>query len=613
MTPYQEFIYLRTYSRYLWEEGRREIWPETVDRYCNFAFQNPMIPEKVRVKSREKILNLEVMPSMRALWTAGVAAEGSNEVMYNCSFLGVDSPGSFGEALYLLMCGAGVGFSVEQRFISKLPTVKYNRNLPVVRFRIPDSRIGWKEALDLAVNCFYDGRSVYFDFSALRPMGAPLKTMGGRSSGPEVLRQLLAYFREVFLAAQGRQLTSSECHNLLCEVASVVVVGGTRRSALLSMSDLTDTSMRRIKVPPYHERLNGANNSAAYHEMPDILDFLDEWVSLAKSGQGERGIANIWASRKSSPHRRKSKLIDGVNPCGEVNLRNRGLCNVTEVVVRSTDDFESLRDKITTATWLGVIQSMFTLFPYIPSAWKENAEEERLIGVSLTGQQDNPSLLTPEVLKYSKAHVLNVARKAAKILGINMPAACTTTKPSGTVSQLVNSSPGVHPRWAQHYMRRVMISKADPLFRAMVDQGVPRLDKGPSTAVLEFPIASPEGCVTRKDMTAIEQLEWYQRVTENWCEHNASCTIYVGRDEWLKVATWVYDRFDKIRGVSFFPTDENEHTYEWLPYEEISEDEYNRLADSFPQLDFSRLSDYESTDMTEGAKELACAAGRCEL
>jgi ribonucleoside-diphosphate reductase alpha chain len=482
-----------------------------------------------------------------------------------------------------------------------------------VRFRIPDSRIGWKEALDLAVNCFYDGRSVYFDFSALRPMGAPLKTMGGRSSGPEVLRQLLAYFREVFLAAQGRQLTSTECHNLLCEVASVVVVGGTRRSALLSMSDLTDTSMRRIKVPPYHERLNGANNSAAYHEMPDILDFLDEWVSLAKSGQGERGIANIWASRKSSPHRRKSKLIDGVNPCGEVNLRNRGLCNVTEVVVRSTDDFESLRDKITTATWLGVIQSMFTLFPYIPSAWKENAEEERLIGVSLTGQQDNPSLLTPEVLKYSKAHVLNVARKAAKILGINMPAACTTTKPSGTVSQLVNSSPGVHPRWAQYYMRRVMISKTDPLFRVMVDQGVPHLDKGPSTAVLEFPIAAPDGCVTRKDLSAIEQLEWYQRVTDNWCEHNASCTIYVGRDEWLKVATWVYDRFDKIRGVSFFPTDEKEHTYEWLPYEEISKDEYSRLAESFPELDYSRLADYESTDMTEGAKELACHAGRCEL
>jgi len=613
MDTYQEFITLKNYSRYLWDEKRREIWPEIGERYCNFMFQNPLIPNKVKIKSKEKILNLDVMPSMRALATAGAAAEYANETIYNCSFLAIDSPSAFGEALWLLMCGCGVGFSVEQRHISKLPVVKYSKNLPPLRFKIPDSRLGWKQALDLAIECLYEGKNVFFDFSEIRPMGTPLKTMGGRSSGPDVLRDLLNYVKEVFNCAQGRRLTASECHCILCAIASVIMAGGTRRSALLSMSDLTDQAMRSLKTPPYNPILHYANNSAAYYEHPDILDFLDEWVNLAKSGQGERGIVNIYAARRNAPHRRKSKLIEGTNPCGEVPLRNKGLCNLTEVIIRASDDFETLRDKITTATWLGVIQSTFSNFKEISPKWRENAEEERLIGVSLTGQQDAPSLLTPEVLRLSKAHVINVARKAAKILGINMPAACTTTKPSGTVSQLTNSAPGLHPRWSQYYVRSVMLSRTDPLLRLLQDQKAPTRLVNSNDAIVSFPVAAPDGCITRKDMSALDQLNWYKRIAENWTELNPSCTIYVGHDEWLKVAAWVYDNFNLINGVSFFPKNENEHTYEWLPFQEITREEYLRLRDEFPQIDFSKLPDYEGTDMTDCSRELACAGGNCEI
>lgn len=612
--PFTEFIFLRTYARYLWEDGRRETWPETVDRYCNFVLGSPLIPDKVRRLSKANILNFSVMPSMRALWTSGEAARQSNEGMYNCSFLAVDSPSAFGECLYLLMCGTGVGFSVEEKHITKLPAVKHNKNLPSIRFCVPDSRIGWKEALDVAVDCMFDGRRVFFDFDDLRPMGAPLRTMGGRSSGGDVLRQLLGYFKEIFDGAQGRKLTTVECHNLLCEIASIVVVGGTRRSALISLSDLSDEAMRRIKTPPYNPRLHGANNSAVYYEKPSILDFLDEWVDLAKSGQGERGIANLWAARKNAPHRRKSKLIQGLNPCCEIALRNKEMCNLTEVIIRAGDDFETLRDKLTSATWLGVIQSMFTYFPQLTSEWKENCEEERLIGVSLTGQMDNPGLLTPEVLQLSREHVKNVARKASKILGINMPAATTTTKPSGTVSQLTNASAGLHPRWAKTYLRNVQISKMDPLYLLMVDQGVPNKDVNGSSAILSFPIKSPDGAITRHDMTAIDQLEWYHKVAVNWSEHNSSTTIYVGRNEWLTVAAWVYDHFDELNGVSFFPKENGDSTYDWLPYQDIPEEEYNRLAEGFPALDYSRLPEYEAYDQTEGAKTYACSSATgCEI
>ncbi len=615
MNNYQKFIYLRTYARYLWGENRRETWEETVSRYCDFVFTNPAIPEKVKRICKQKILNLEVMPSMRALWTAGEAAARTNETMYNCAFTPIDDLDAFGEILFLLMCGCGVGFSVEGKYVEQLPTIRNQRYGSPRGHIIQDSREGWKQALEVGLETWFEGRDVYFDYSCLRQKGAPLKTMGGRSSGPEPLRQLLGFVRELIMQAQGRQLRPLEVHDICCETSNVVVAGGTRRSALISLSDLINEAMRHAKDPGCHPRRFGANNSTIYNSMPDILTFLDEWVSLARSGRGERGIANLWAARRNAPHRRKSKLITGLNPCGEVTLRAREFCNVTEVVIRPDDDFESLRDKITSATWLGVIQSTFTDFKHLGPQWKENCDEERLIGVSLTGQFDNPGLLTPEILRLSKAHTVNVARKAAKILGINMPAATTTVKPSGTVSKLVNSSAGLHPRWSKYYLQNVEISKEDPLYRMLIDQGVPSFDapEADHTAIVSFPIKSPEGAITRHDLSALEQLQWYEKLVENWCEHNASCTVYVGKNEWLSVAAWVYDHFDKVNGIAFFPKDEAKQSYPWMPNVEITQAEYEKLAGEFPNIDFNRLSDYENDDQTTGSRELACAGGACEI
>jgi ribonucleoside-diphosphate reductase alpha chain len=627
-----EFVYLRTYARFLWDLGRRETYRETVERYCDWAFQNPLIPGKVKNKTKEKMLNLEAMPSMRALWTAGGAADADNAVIYNCSFLNLDDQSAFGEALYLLMCGTGVGFSCEAKNVNKLPGVKHQKNAPVYQHTIRDSRGGWKSALDLGIDSWINGRDVYFDFSKLRAKGEPLYTMGGRSSGPEVLQDLMRFTRETILGAQGRFLTPLECHDIMCEIARIVVVGGTRRSALISLSDLNDDSLRQCKNFHLIDKLTdeeekarqrvkqirryGANNSAVYYEKPDIFTFLDEWVSLGRSGTGERGIANIYGARRNSPKRRKSKLIEGLNPCAEVALRDREFCNLSEAIVRPDDDFESLRDKLTTATWLGVIQSTFTNFKHIPDKWKQNCEEERLCGVSITGQYDNPGLLTPEVLKLLKQHVINVTKKAAKILGINTPAAATSVKPSGTLSQVANCSAGLHPRWSPYYVRNIQIATTDPLFRLMRDQGAPHFllhGKDGNTAVISFPVASPKGAVTRADLSAMDQLKWYEKITSNYTEHSASCTIYVANNEWLEVANWVYDNFDRVNGLSFFPKENGNHKYDYLPFEEISEDDYHKRLESFPEIDFSKLPDYESIDNTTGAKELACAGGACEI
>ena len=955
MDVLSEFVYLRTYSRFLWSEGRRETYTETVDRFCNWAFSNPLIPEKVKIKSRENILNMAAYPSMRALWTGGSCADRDSTVIYNCAFLCVDNMNAFGETLINLMAGCGVGFSVQSHQISKLPAVKYQKNLPIYKITVEDSRRGWKDALDKGVHSWFDGWDCYFDFSLLRAMGEPLMTMGGRSSGPEVLRELLRFTRETILAAQGRQLTALECHDVMCEIARVVIVGGTRRSALISLSDLDNDEIRqcknfrnlneiadkelRAKEMLKQTRRSGANNSAVYYNKPDIFTFLDEWSALGRSGRGERGIANIGGARRNAPHRRKSKLIEGLNPCfrgdmrlltdngyqrfdklapdpnitervriinkdgnvsngsvwytgdkdcvelifknrqlpsivctpdhkimlndgcsieakdvtgrrimpffsikssfdkesflagyiqgdgttgrikqhghkgmevdfgkrdidiasmygkdvgtwrsryvydvalkyglrpeplperllplkidlidgnflsglfsangsitinkrsktvllastciemlrqvssvlvdkfnientiitrksqtikwengtytskpisilsiykykslvnfaenisfgqqykrdnlrkaiieaapfvnsvrqlgkypvydynepvtnwgvvegfivsncGEVALRSREFCNLSEAVVRPEDDFESLRDKLTTAAWLSVIQATHTNFPHLSSAWQENCEDERLCGVSLTGQFDNPSLLTPEVLKLLKGHVLNVCKKAAKTLGINIPAAVTSMKPSGTLSQVANCSPGLHPRWSKYYIRNIQIAINDPLFNLMRNQGVPFFvprGNGKSTAVLSFPVASPKCAITKNDISAKDQLEWYEKCVENYTEHAASCTVYVGKDEWLSTANWVYDHFEKLNGLSFFPKEEEKSAYEWTPYQEISEEEYDRLVNNFPKVDFSCLPDYENTDQTTGAKELACAGGACEI
>ena len=611
-----EFVFTRTYARYLSDEGRRETWHETVDRYCNWLFRNPAIPEKVKKKSKQKILEQQVLGSMRATWTAGKAADVDNAVIYNCAYLNVEDIGAFGECLYLLMCGTGVGFSVEHKHISKLPKIEHQKNLSTYTHIVDDSRLGWKIALDKGIEAWWHGRDVTFDFSCLRPMGAPLKTMGGRSSGGEVLRELLQYARELVFSCQGRQMTPLEAHSLMCQVAAIVIVGGTRRSALISLSDLEDKELRNCKKGTFHPRLYGANNSATYYNKPDMLTFLDEWVALAKSGSGERGIANLWSARKNAPSRRKGKLIEGMNNCGEVTLRNREFCNLVEVVVRADDDFESLRDKVTTAAWLGTIQSTFDYFPALHQDWHDNAEDERLIGISLSGQMDNPDMLSGEVLKLLRQHATNTCRKASKTLNINVPASCTTVKPAGTTSQLVNSSAGIHPRYAPYYIRNIMIATNDPLFAMMRDQGAPIFypkANGESTAVVQFPVASPKNAITRHDMSALQQLDWYLKNVTNWTDMNASATIYVDKNEWLSVANWVYDHFDRVNGLTFFPKMEDDNLYEWTPFQEIQQDEYEELAEKFPEIDYSKLSEYEKSDMGEGAKELACAGGACMI
>lgn len=925
-----EFVYKRTYARFIEEEGRREEWPETIDRYCSWLFSDSRIPDKVKIRSKERLLSQEVLGSMRAIWSAGRAAELDNAVIYNCAFLTIDDLEAFAECLYLLMCGCGVGFSCEMRHLSKLPEVKRQKNMSTYTHTIEDSRLGWKVALDKGIKSWWNGRDVTYDFSLLRPMGAPLRTMGGRSSGPGVLIQLLAYVRELIMSCQGRRLRPFEAHSLMAEIASIVIVGGTRRSALLSMSDLDDLEMRNCKMGNFHKRLFGANNSAVYLEKPDVLTFLEEFTALAKSGTGERGIVSLYSARKNAPRRRNAERIQGLNPClayeaqlltdegyrsigdlcdkevnivnwegnvgkgkvwcsgekdlvrikfrrksiedirctpnhifmlndgtrceaanlaskklmpfiqikeafikedflagfiqgdgctsrlesdthkgmevrfghkdldiaemfgqgegrwysreayavaekfkldsatlptrdlppienitldfisglysangsiiknhrvaikstcrkmldnlqkylldkigiesyittnkatpvtfangtytckesydlniakfkgvilfarhisfgqkykrealrelmiklspsvssvrpngrekvydfsepethwgvinsmishncGEVTLVPSQFCNLVECIVKANDTFEDLRSKITTSAWLGVLQSGKDFFPELRSDWHDNAVEERLVGISLSGQMDNPSLLTPEVLKLLKQHAVNVCRKASKTMGYNMPASCTCVKPAGSTSQLVNSSAGIHPRYAPYYIRNVMISAADPLFLMLKDQNVPHFfakSNGDSSAIIQFPVASPKGAITRHDVTAHDQLEWYLKVASNFTEMNPSATIYISEHEWLSTANWLYDHFDRVNGLTFFPKEEDNQAYEWTPFQEVDEDTYNRARDEFPIIDYTALENYEKVDMGEGSRELSCSSGACLL
>jgi ribonucleoside-diphosphate reductase alpha chain len=601
------------------DENRRENWPETIERLITFLIsKNPDIPDKTVSKIRKYMAEFSVMPSMRFLWAAGPAAQYDNTCIYNCAFAKINSIEAFSECLYILMCGTGFGFSVEKEEVEQLPSIPVIKSGQALE-KIPifDSKAGWADSVKMLMQNLYDGQNIYFDYSQIRLEGARLRTMGGRASGPAPLIKLHDFIRETMHNAQGRKLTTLEVHDVCNQIAEIVVVGGVRRSSQISLSDLDDEDMREAKVWPFPIKRAMANNSAVYKEKPSAAEFLKEWGSLALSGTGERGIFNLQAAQNKAPSRRYAPLIQGTNPCGEIMLRDMEFCNLSEVVVREEDDLDSLLDKVETATWLGVIQSTFTYFPYLRESWKKNCDVERLLGVSLTGQMDNPSVLTSDALKALKSRVLRISRKAAKVLDINVPVATTCVKPSGTVSQLVDSASGVHPRYSQYYIRRYRISARDPLFQLMKDSGIKatpevgQTEKDASTWVLEFPVKSPDGCITRKDVTALEQLRHYKNLQHNWCEHNASMTVYVREDEWFEVGNWVYKNWDIINGVSFLPYDGGH--YELAPYEEIDARTYKRLIKDLPVINYSKLSDYELQDETGGSKEYACTGDKCDI
>ncbi len=615
-----EFVYTRTYSRWIDSLNRRETWPETVDRFVNFIKEErgDKIPVKVLNKIKEKILNMEVMPSMRALWAAGEAAKKDNTTMYNCSFIPVDSIKSFSECLHILCCGAGVGFSVESKYVDKLPPIKpMDLSKNPKYYPVMDDKEGWADSVEFLLTNLYDGQDVILDYSLIRPKGSRLKTMGGRASGPEPLILLHAFAKDVFAGAQGRKLTTLEAHDLMNKIAEIVVVGGVRRSSQISLSDLKDEEMRNAKTWPFPLHRSMANNSATYYEKPSAVEFLKEWSSLASSGTGERGISNIGSAQKRAPARRKGHLIDGFNPCHEIALRSREFCNLSSVIIRPEDDLDSLLEKVETATWIGAIQSTFTHFPYLSEEWKNNCEEERLLGVSLSGQMDNTEVLTEDALKALKSRAMKVASRAAKALDVNMSVSITCVKPEGTSSQVAYSGSGLHTWYSQYFIRRYRISSHDPLCQMLKAQGFPMTPENgqniesANTWVVSFPMMAPEGSVTKDKMTALQQLEWYKKIQINWCEHNASASIYVEDHEWFEVGNWVYKNWDIVNGLSFFPVDGGH--YPQAPLEKITKEQYQKMVNKMVKIDYSQLSLFEKEDNSDGAKSLACAGGACEL
>jgi ribonucleoside-triphosphate reductase len=622
-TPLQSFIHKSRYARWLDDEQRRESWTETVNRYANFfAGRFPDLYPRDRVVA--SIQNLRCMPSMRALMTAGPALAKDEMAGYNCSFVNIDHPRAFDEILYVLMCGTGVGFSVEADSVIKLPEVSSDFYETATVITVRDSKKGWARAFRELVSLLYAGLVPSWDVSQVRPAGAKLKTFGGRASGPKPLVDLFEFAVALFKGAAGRKLTTVECHDLVCKVADIVVVGGVRRSALISLSDLTDAEMRVAKSGEWWNG-NGqralANNSAAYNEKPakDVFDV--EWQALVASGSGERGIFNRVSARKKALEygRRDASYGFGTNPCGEILLRSAGLCNLTEVIIRAGDTLDELKDKVELATIMGTFQSTLSKFQYVRPIWQKNQEEERLLGVSMTGIMDHEILSkTSEMagawLKVLREHAVETNRVWAEKLGINQSVSITTVKPSGTVSQLVDSASGIHPRYAQHYIRTVRADKKDPLAQFMRAQGFPVEDcvmKPTTTDVFSFPVQGPDHGVFRDDMTAIEQLEHYMMFKREWCEHNPSITVYVRADEWEAVGEWVYANFDDVGGVSFLP--HSDHTYKQAPYTECSMQDYLALEAKMPAFDWDGLRAFEKDDATVNTKELACTAGVCEI
>ena len=621
-TDYQAFIHKSRYAKY-YEDTGRESWEDTVTRFSVNIIRDMVDPATKR-QLEEAILGLEVMPSMRSLMTAGPAAERDNTCMYNCSYLAVDDLKSFDEAMFILLCGTGVGFSVERQSISKLPEIPelFESETNIV---VKDSKEGWAKSLRQLIALLYSGEVPTWDVSKVRPAGAPLKTFGGRASGPAPLVDLFNFTINTFRKASGRKLSSIECHDIMCKIGEVVVVGGVRRSAMISLSNLSDDRMRSAKSGSWWENNPQralANNSVSYTEKPDNLSFMKEWMALVESGSGERGIFNREASKKQAAKngRRDSNYDFGTNPCSEIILRPSQFCNLTECVVRATDTLDTLSEKVRLATILGTIQSTFTKFPYLRKQWTDNTAEERLLGVSLTGIMDNPLMtLKNKGLDKTLAHLKEVAvatnAEWADRLGIPVAAAISCVKPSGTVSQLVDSASGIHARHSPYYIRTVRGDNKDPLTQFMKDQGIPNepdVFKPDQTTVFSFPQKAPQGAVCTADMTAIEQLEMWLMYQRNWCEHKPSVTINVKSEEWLEVGAFVYKHFDEMSGVSFLPF--NEHTYQQAPYQDCGKSDYDMLKSVMPKrIDWSKLSEYESEDNTSGSQTLACSGDSCEI
>ncbi len=621
-TDYQAFIHKSRYAKYFDGKGR-ESWPETVSRYISNVVHTK-VDEQTTNEIEQAILSLDVMPSMRAMMTAGPALERDNTAGYNCSYLPVDDPKSFDEAMFILLCGTGVGFSVERQFIQQLPEVPelYDSETMIV---VKDSKEGWAKAFRQLLALLWAGEIPQWDVSRIRPAGARLKTFGGRASGPAPLVELFNFSVQTFKAAQGRRLSSMECHDLMCFIGQIVVVGGVRRSAMISLSNLSDDRMRHAKSGQWWETAAHralANNSVSYTERPDIETFMREWTALVESKSGERGIFNREASKKQAEKygRRDSNYEFGTNPCSEIILRPYQFCNLTEVVVRATDTVDDLERKVKLATILGTIQSSFTKFPYLRKVWQRNTEEERLLGVSLTGIMDNKLLTSKNKgLEKTLEHLREVAVSTnldySNRLGIPQSTSITCVKPSGTVSQLVDSASGIHARHSKHYIRTVRGDNKDPLTQFMKDQGIPNepcVFKGDTTTVFSFPVKSPNKAITRNDMTAIEQLEMWLIYQRHWCEHKPSVTISVRDDEWMAVGAFVYEYFDEMSGVSFLP--HSDHTYQQAPYQDCGKHDYEMLLSCMPdKIDWSKLSEYEQEDNTVAMQTMACSGDACEI
>lgn len=625
-SSYQEMIFYQFYSRWQPEIGRRETWIEAIDRYIAYmkGKLGSKLTETEYSEIREALLNQEICPSMRLLWASGKACDATNVTAYNCAYVAPTNWRDLSEIMYVSMCGAGCGFAVEEQNISKFPIIQKQTGEKLEDIVVDDSRDGWCEAFLLAATAWANGKDVEVNYSMVRPAGARLETMGGRASGPQPLIDLMNFTRDKMLAAQGRQLTALELHDIICQIGLIVVAGGVRRSALISLSELKDTDMRDAKAGEFWET-NGqrsmANNSAVYESKPSAGDFLEEWTALVKSGTGERGIFNRGELQNQVPDRRWQKIKNqvqvGVNPCGEIYLRSKQFCNLTSIVVRPDDTLEDLKRKMRLATLLGTYQATLTDFGYLGEDWKKNCEEEQLLGVSITGYFDNELIRDNDVLDVLREESIAVNEKYAERFGSNNSTAITCVKPHGNSGQLLYVGSGMHPWFSKYYIRRVRISVNDPLMKMVKEQGIPILPEvgystsTASTMVMEFPIKAPEGALTNKDLSAIDMLTEWKRLKEHFTEHNPSVTIYSSDDEWVNIADFVYKNWDKVGGLSFLPR--SEHVYQLAPYEEITEEEYNTRKAAFKDIDFSKLSSYEQEDNTEGAKELACAGGNCEV